>query len=438
MKIVAKFGGSSLAGAEVFKKVKAIVQENKPVVVVPSAPGKSHSKDHKITDLLYMCHQLASHNLNFDEVFIHIETRYKTIVEDLALKISIDQVLTEVKTSIAGGGSRDYCASRGEYMNGLILAEYLGYNFVDSKDIIRIKNGHWDMEETKKLVDEKLANQLPAVVPGFYGSDSEGNIVTFSRGGSDITGSIVSNCLDADLYENWTDVSGFLVADPGIVKNPKPIHRVSYRELRELSYMGAMVLHEEAIFPVRLKQIPIHIRNTNHPEDEGTYIVPELGEKDKNLVTGIAGKKDFMTFTVEKTFLSEELGFFRRLASVFETNHISIAHIPSGMDNVSVIVAESAVAGKEKKIKEEISIYCEPDSIQTSYHMALIAVVGRKMISTKGVSAKIFTALARQGINVRMIIQGASELNIVIGVENEDFEEAIRSIYNAFYKEEKA
>ncbi len=438
MKIVAKFGGSSLAGAEIFKTVKAIVEESKPIVVVPSAPGKSNPKDHKITDLLYMCHQLASHNLNFDEVFIHIEERYKAIVKGLDLNLPIEQVLAEVKNSIAGGGSRDYCASRGEYINGLILAEYLGYHFVDPKEIIRIKNGHWDMEETKRLVDEKLANQLPAVVPGFYGSDSEGNIVTFSRGGSDITGSILSNCLDADLYENWTDVSGFLVADPSVVENPKPIHRVSYRELRELSYMGAKVLHEEAIFPVRLKQIPIHICNTNHPEDEGTYIVPELGEKDKNLVTGIAGKKDFMTFTVEKTFLSEEPGFARRLASVFETNHITIAHIPSGVDNVSVIVSESDVAGKEKKVKEEISIFCKPDSIQTSYHMALIAVVGRKMISTKGVSAKIFTALARRGINVRMIIQGASELNIVIGVENEDFEKAIQSIYDAFFEEGKA
>ncbi len=437
MSIVAKFGGSSLADAPHFQQVKHIIETTKPLVVVPSAPGKAHSKDHKVTELLYMCHQLASHGLNFDEVFDLVSKRYRDLVEILHIDISLDAIFMEVKEAIQNGASRDFTASRGEYINGLILAKYLGYRFIDATDLIRFTpDGTYDPGKTCALVASIITGEEPVVVPGFYGADNSGCIHTFSRGGSDITGAILAACLDAECYENWTDVSGFLVADPHIVPHARPMAKVSYRELRELSYMGAMVLHEEAIFPVREKGIPIHIKNTNAPDDEGTFIVPELGPMSGHQVTGIAGKQGFVVFTVEKTFLSEELGFLRKLLSVFETNNVSIAHIPSGIDHVSVIVKEADVVGKEKKIQEEIAIYCHPEDVKVYRNLALIAVVGRGMISTKGVSAKIFAAMAEHGVNVRMIIQGASELNIIVGVENEDMETAIAAIYSAFDEKE--
>lgn len=433
--IVAKFGGSSLADSKQFEKVKEIIGlDNKRRYIIPSAPGKRHSKDHKITDLLYMCYQLASHGLNFDEVYSIVEKRYEDICKDLNLGINIKEILMEIKDKIRNGASRDYAASRGEYLNGIILSNYIGFEFIDAAELIIFNNkGQFDAEATEKKVESRLAQTFNAVIPGFYGAKSNGDIVTFSRGGSDITGSIIANGIKAQLYENWTDVSGFLMADPRIVKNPKPIETITYKELRELSYMGAPVLHEEAIFPVKRLGIPINIKNTNLPRDKGTMIVDDSSPISLvDTITGIAGKKDFTVISVEKTLMTLEKGFFRKLISVFETNDISIEHMPSSIDSISVIISNLELNSKLEKVLEEIRIYCKPDNIICYPNMALIAVVGRGMIKAKGISAKVFTALANNGVNIRMITQGSSELNIIVGVENSDFENAITSIYDAF------
>ncbi len=437
--LVAKFGGSSLSEGSQFKKVKEIIGEDKErKVIVPSAPGKRFKKDHKVTDLLYMCHQLASHGLNFEDIFKLVKNRYVDICKDLDSTIDIEKILKEVYENIANGASKDYCASRGEYINARILADYIGYEFIDSTEIIHFDNkGKFDEEETKILIDKNKERLINSVVPGFYGANKEGDIICFSRGGSDITGSILADGLGAKLYENWTDVSGFLMADPKIVEDPQPIKTVTYRELRELSYMGAPVLHEEAIFPVREKGIPIHIKNTNHPKDSGTMIVADDYPPEKNIITGIAGKKDFTVISVEKTLMTSDKGFLRKLISVFETNDIQIEHMPSSIDSISVIVSDKELNSKLNKIIEEINIYCNPDNILTSPQMSLIAVVGRGMIKTKGISARVFTALSKNGVNIRMISQGSSELNIIIGVENKDFEGAILAIYNAFKNKEE-
>lgn len=433
--IIAKFGGSSLADSAQFKKVREIVEANDDRrIVVPSAPGKRHKKDHKITDLFYMCHQLGSHGLNFDEVYVLIENRYRSISRELELAVPIDEILSDIKGKIRDGASRDYCASRGEYINGILLAAYLGFEFLDAAEVIAFDdNGQLDETLTRSNIGRSLKDGPKTVVPGFYGAAPDGSVKTFTRGGSDVTGAILADGVEASLYENWTDVSGFLMADPRIVDEPKPIRVVTYKELRELSYMGAPVLHEEAIFPIRRLGIPIHIKNTNRPEDAGTLIVSDQWEeKSEGTITGLAGKKDFTVVTLEKTLMNAEQGFLRKLISVFETNDISIEHVPTGIDSISVIVADQELGSKLKKVKEEIQIYCEPDNIITSSNMALIAVVGRGMIHTKGVSARLFTALAQAGINIRMISQGSSELNIIIGVENSDFEKSIDAIYQAF------
>lgn len=433
--IVAKFGGSSLADSKQFSKVKDIISSNdKRKYIIPSAPGKRHSKDHKVTDLLYMCHQLASHGLGFDEVYSIIEKRYTDICQELGLDININAALNNIKEEIAKGASKDYAASRGEYLNAIILSHYLDFEFIDATELIVFhKNGQFDSERTQEKVQSRLAGASRAIIPGFYGAMQNGEIKTFSRGGSDITGSIIARGIDAELYENWTDVSGFLMADPRIVKNPKPIEKITYKELRELSYMGAPVLHEEAIFPVKKAGIPINIKNTNCPEDSGTMIVNDLSPVSySKTITGIAGKKDFTVISIEKTLMGLEKGFFRKLISVLETNDIAIEHMPSSIDSISLIVSDSELNSKLEKVIEEIRIYCNPDSIICYPNMALIAVVGRGMINTKGISAKVFTALAKSGINVRMITQGSSELNIIVGIENADFEKAIAAIYEAF------
>lgn len=433
--IVAKFGGSSLASGMQFEKVKEIVvSDERRKYIVPSAPGKRDGNDHKVTDLLYMCQQLASHGLNFDEVYTIIENRYLDICKDLELDLEIKEVLSDIKEKIRNGASKDYAASRGEYLNGIILSKYLGFEFVDAKDLIIFnEKGEFDPKTTEERVEKCLRDIPYGVIPGFYGAKENGEIITFSRGGSDITGSIIANGVKASLYENWTDVSGFLMADPRIVEDPRPIEIVTYRELRELSYMGAPVLHEESIFPVRNLRIPINIKNTNAPADKGTMIVDELSPiASVESITGLAGKKDFTVISVEKTLMSMEKGFFRKLISVFETNNISIEHMPSSIDSISIIISNSELNSKLQKIIEEIKIYCKPDNIVCYPNMALIAVVGRGMINTKGISGKIFTSLAQNGVNIRMISQGSSELNIIIGVENADFNKAIRSIYKAF------
>ena len=436
MKVV-KFGGSSLADSIQLKKVRDIILEDDArKYIVVSAPGKGLKNNHKVTDLLAMCHELSDHDLNFNEVYKIIENVYKNIVDDLVLHIDIDSILNEVKEEIEGGASYDFVISRGEFISAQVLASYLGYDFVDAKDLIVFTNGVLDLNKSQENIKTVLSKHERAVIPGFYGVDEEGSVKTFTRGGSDVTGSVIASALDAEMYENFTDVSGFLVVDPKIVKNPHPMGIITYNELRELSYMGAKVLHEEAIFPLRDKNIPINIKNTNAPEEDGTLILSKCDIKNKNILTGISGKKDFTVINLEKVNMNSEKDFFRKLTTVFESNDISIEHMPSSIDSVSVLVADSYIAPKLNKVIEELKIYLNVDSISWERDISLIAVVGRGMINEKGVSSRTFTALAREGVNIKMISQGSSEINIIIGVETKDFEKAIRSIYEEFYKED--
>lgn len=431
--IVTKFGGSSLADSIHFKKVKNILESNpERKYIIPSAPGKSSFKDFKITDLLYLCHSHVKSGIPLDDVFKLISERYKSIVDDLNLNLDLTSYLNIIKTDIENGASVDYTASRGEYLNGIILANYLNIDFIDAKDVIKFnKYGTLNIEETYVALKDKLSNHERAVIPGFYGSNEHGDIVTFSRGGSDITGALVAASINAKLYENWTDVSGFLMADPRIVNNPKKIKTITYGELRELSYMGASVLHEEAVFPVRTSGIPINIRNTNEPENEGTLIVSnEI--KHENTITGIAGKQNFTVLSIEKSMMNSELGFCRKILTILEQNGVSFENMPSGIDTVSVVISDSNLKNKTEIIVEEIKRACNPDSVVVYPNMALIATVGTGMAYTKGVASKIFTALAESDINIRMIDQGSSEINVLVGIENDDFEKGINAIYKAF------
>lgn len=431
--IVTKFGGSSLADSTHFKKVKKIIENNSNrKFVIPSAPGKRFSKDFKITDLLYLCHAHVNSSIPLDDVFQLISDRYNSIVSELNLNLNLDYYLNIIKTDIENGASEDYTASRGEYLNGIILANYLDIDFIDAKDVIKFnKFGSLNINETYSLLKDKLSQHKCAVIPGFYGSDENGEIVTFSRGGSDITGALVAASINAKLYENWTDVSGFLMADPRIVNNPKKIKTITYGELRELSYMGASVLHEEAVFPVKNSGIPINIRNTNEPENEGTLIVKNE-TKHENTITGIAGKQNFTVLSIEKSMMNSELGFCRKVLTVLEQHGVSFENMPSGIDSVSVVISDSNLKNKTEIIVEEIKRCCNPDSVVVYPNMALIATVGNGMAYSKGVAAKIFTALAEANINIRMIDQGSSEINVLVGIENDDFEKGINAIYNAF------
>lgn len=433
--IVTKFGGSSLADANQFKKVKEIISSNpERQYVIPSAPGKRNSKDSKITDLLYLCHAHVSTGIAFDDVFNLIKERYCNIIKDLELNYDITEHLNTIKTDLEEGASSDYAASRGEYLNGLILANYLGFQFVDAKDVIIFNiDGSLDSEATNYALNSKLSKIKNAVIPGFYGADKEGNIITFSRGGSDVTGALVAASINATIYENWTDVSGFLMADPRIVQNPKPISKITYSELRELSYMGASVLHEDAIFPVREIGIPINIKNTNKPQDEGTFIVKDTdGSMKPTTVTGIAGKKDFTVISIAKASMNSELGFCRKLLSILEQHNISFENMPSGIDTVCLVISDSQLKHKKNVIIEEIKRACNPDTIEVHPNLAMIATVGRGMAKQRGTAAKIFTALSNAEINIRMIDQGSSEMNILVGIESDDFEKGISAIYNAF------
>ncbi|NLI60906.1 MAG: aspartate kinase [Clostridiales bacterium] len=432
---VAKFGGSSLADVEQFKKVGSIVMmDEERRYIVPSAPGKRHSSDHKITDLLYLCQEHAQKGVPFGEVFELISTRYLEIVEGLGLSLDLEPILEDIREKILGGYSAEYTASRGEYLNGIILAEFLGYEFVDPADMIFFTQaGAYDAQATKEAVREALSEVERAVIPGFYGSRPDGGIQTFSRGGSDITGAIIAQGVGADLYENWTDVSGFMMADPRIVNNPKPIKEITYKELRELAYMGANVLHEESVFPVRQAGIPINIKNTNDPEAVGTLIVPNGGDSQGNgMITGVAGKKGFTIISIEKAMMNAELGFGRKLLSIIESHGISFEHMPSGIDNISLVIADNELEGKLEEVLEDINQQLKPDSVDVHSSMALVATVGMGMARTPGISGKLFGALGDENINVRMIAQGSGEMNIIIGVENEDFERAIQTIYFAF------
>ncbi len=431
---VLKFGGTSLANAEHFRLVANIVKsdENRRYVVA-SAPGKRFENDIKVTDLLYKCYELASEELDFTEIFEEIKNRYLEIINDLGLDLDLSEVFDKIRNSFLHNSGRDYIASRGEYLNARILASYLGYHFIDAKKCIFFTDdGTFDAEKTNTVLKEYLAKHERVVIPGFYGSMPNGTIKTFSRGGSDITGSIVARAANASLYENWTDVSGFLMADPKCIDNPKVIKTITYKELRELSYMGATVLHEDAIFPVRSAKIPINIRNTNAPEDRGTYIVPETDEIPEYVITGIAGKRGFSTITIEKDMMNSEFGFGRKVLQAIEENGVSFEHFPSGIDTMSIVTGTEAIREKRGNIMASICNAVNPDNIFTEESLALIAIVGRGMVNAKGTAARVFTSLAKSDINVRMIDQGSSELNIIVGVDENDFIPALRAIYNEF------
>ena len=434
MKKVVKFGGSSLASAEQFKKVGNIIMSDPDrKYVIPSAPGKRFTKDTKVTDLLYRCYEAAVSGEDFSETLNQIKERYNEIIQGLGLDLSLDDEFSVIETSFKNKEGKDYAASRGEYLNGIIMAKYLDYEFVDPVNYIFFsENGRLNQEKTYKNLGKKLAKTERAVIPGFYGCGVDGKVQTFSRGGSDVTGSLVAKAIKADLYENWTDVSGFLVTDPRIVKNPEVIESITYRELRELSYMGATVLHEDAIFPVRKEGIPINIKNTNRPEDKGTFIVESTCKKPKFTITGIAGKKGFCSINIEKSMMNSEVGFGRKVLQVFEDQGISFEHVPSGIDTMTVYVHQDEFEEKEQQVIAGIHRAVQPDFVEMESDLALIAVVGRGMKSTRGTAGRIFSALAHANVNVKMIDQGSSELNIIIGVENRDFETAVKAIYDIF------
>lgn len=433
---VLKFGGTSLCDADHFRKVAEIIKSDPARrYVVVSAPGKRFLGDSKITDLLYRCYTIALEDGDISEVFEEIKERYNSIISDLKIELDLTEYFEKIRASLLHSSGRDYIASRGEYLNAMIFAKYIGYNFVDAKKIIFFnEDGTFNADKTNEIVKEYLARYENAVIPGFYGSMPNGTIKTFTRGGSDITGSILARALSASIYENWTDVSGALMADPRIVDNPLPINVVTYKELREMSYMGATVLHEDAIFPVRCSKIPINIRNTNNPEDKGTYIVPSTDEPCPYIITGISGKTGFSTITIEKDMMNSDLGFARKTLQVIEDNGIPFEHFPSGIDTMTIIVSTKALEKSRADVLAGICQNVNPDNIFVEDNLALVAVVGRCMIKAKGTAARVFTSLANANINVRMIDQGSSELNIIIGIDSNDYANAIRSIYSEFVK----
>jgi len=434
MKKVVKFGGSSLANAEQFQKVGDIIRSDESRrYVVPSAPGKRFSADTKVTDLLYTCYDKAEAGEDFTDALTEIKGRFYEIIKGLNLDLSLEEEFRQIEADFKAHAGNEYAASRGEFLNGKVMAAYLGYEFIDSATVIRFdKNGNFDADKTDKLLSKRLQKCERAVIPGFYGGMEDGTVKTFSRGGSDVTGSLVAKAIHADIYENWTDVSGFLVTDPRIVDNPAVIETITYRELRELSYMGATVLHEDAIFPVRKEGIPINIRNTNRPEDKGTFIVESTCRKPKYVITGIAGKKGFCSINIEKSMMNSEIGFGRKILQVFEDQGISFEHVPSGIDTMTVYVHQDEFEEKEQQVIAGIHRAVQPDFVEMESDLALIAVVGRGMKSQRGTAGRVFSALAHAHVNVKMIDQGSSELNIIIGVENRDFETAVKAIYDIF------
>ena len=435
---VAKFGGSSVADGIQLTKTKQIIEQDPDRrYVVVSAPGKRYESDNKITDILYLCKTHIEHNLPYDQLFQVVADRFMAVQINLGVKVDLLRYFDEIRENLKQNPSADYIASRGEYLNAVLVAAFLGYDFVDTKDLIKFDaKGKLLMTETDEAIRAELEKHERAVLPGFYGSLPDGSVKTFSRGGSDITGALVARAMHADVYENWTDVSGFLMADPRIVKNPQQIRKISYKELRELSYMGASVLHEDAIYPARMANVPINIRNTNAPEDPGTMITGEAeaysDEGENRIITGIAGSKDFTVVALYKNMMSSERGFVRRILGILDDYDINFEHLPSGIDTVSVVMSNLAIIGRIDEVLDEFRTRLRPDSIDVFENMALVATVGHGMSFRPGVSAKLFTALAEAGVNIRMIDQGSSEMNIIVGVENKDFETAIRAIYQAF------
>ena len=433
---VVKFGGTSMASAETIKKVCEIIKsDSERKYVIVSAPGKRSKEDKKVTDLLYACAHELNISGDISGIFNEVKIRFKEIVSDLKLDLDIDSVLNEVEKGIYLNRSMEYAASRGEYLSAKILSAYLGFNFIDAKDIIVFdEKDNFDEDKTNSKTKAVLCNIDNAVVPGFYGSDINGTIKTFSRGGSDVTGAIVARAVDADIYENWTDVNGFMCTDPRIVENPQRISQLSYKELRELSYMGANVLHPESIFPLKEAGIPINIKNTFQPKNPGTMILPEvIDDKNGNPITGIAGKKNFAIISIEKSMMNSELGFARKVLTILEEYEISFEHMPSGIDTLSVVVAESELIGKSDVVLQKINHIVKPDHIELHKGIALIATVGHRMAYKPGTAAKLFEALSSAKINVRMIDQGSSELNIIVAVDDVDYEKAIEAIYKKFY-----
>ncbi|MBR1897295.1 MAG: aspartate kinase [Oscillospiraceae bacterium] len=433
---VVKFGGSSLADAGQIKKAAAIIKGDADRrYVVPSAPGKRFKEDIKVTDMLYACYEKASLGENFKEDFAQIKKRYNDIIADLGIELSLDEQFTQIEASLATAG-REYAASRGEYLNGIVIAAYLGYTFIDAAEVIVFsEDGVMQRHETINALRSRLRGVERAVIPGFYGRSLSGVVRTFSRGGSDVTGSLVARAVHAEVYENWTDVSGILVADPRVVEDPIVIPVITYKELRELSYMGFSVLHEDAIFPVRTAGIPINIRNTNAPEDAGTLIVPDsdaASEAILRTITGIAGKKGFCAVNMEKGMMNSEVGFIRDVLDVFAQLNINVEHIPSGIDTLSIIADAASLAGKEEQLLSALRKAVQPEHLELEPDIAMLAVVGRGMRKTRGTAARIFAALAHGRINVKMIDQGSSELNVIVGVNEHDLNQAIRCIYDAF------
>ena len=434
---VLKFGGSSLADAEHFKKVADIVKSDPSRrYVVASAPGKRSDDDEKVTDLLYKCYELTREGEDIDNVFICIIRRYEKIIKDLGMTFSLEKEFHRIKMAILHHAGRDYIASRGEYLNAMVLAAYLGFDFIDAeKGIFSNEDGTFDSEKTNSVLSSILRKHEYAVIPGFYGSMPNGTIKTFTRGGSDFTGSVVARAAGADLYENWTDVSGFLMADPRIVKDPKVIDVITYKELRELSYMGATVLHEDAIFPVRVAGIPTNIKNTNRPNDKGTMIVKDNAVvPGGGIITGIAGKKGFSIIVLEKDMMNAEIGFGKKVLDVLMNNNVPFEHLPSGIDAMSIIVSTEDVKDKKLIIADEITKAVHPDYISIDDGIALVAVVGRNMVNGVGTAYRVFKAAAENGVNIRMIDQGSSEMNIILGIKEEDYQTALQGIYSEFVK----
>ncbi len=430
-RIVCKFGGSSVADAPQFLKIRKILESDpRRGVVVVSAPGRRRKDEAKITDLLYLCHELAQKRVSVNASFALIRDRFLEIEKELGLGSAFAAGLEEFRGQILAGAERDFIASRGEYFSGRLMAEFLGAEFVDPKDCVFFDSAGKLDPRTYSTLGQRLEDASKIfVIPGFYGADAQGRIKTFSRGGSDISGAIAARAANAELYENWTDVSGLLMADPRVVDNPHPLDLVSYREIRELSYMGASVFHDEAIAPVREAGIPINIRNTNRPDDAGTLIVSKLPEITVYDIAGIAGKKNFSMFSVEKAMMNREVGFARRFLGVFESHGVSIEHFPSSIDSMSVVVASEEIGDKTDAIREDIQRLLVPDRLDVEHELSLIAVVGEGMARQVGMAARVFQALASAKANVRIIDQGASEYNIIVGVANADYEKAIRALY---------
>ena len=435
---VCKFGGTSLAdGNNIRRAAEIVLSDPSRKFAVVSAPGKRYSDDVKVTDLLYESFKESRGKDRCGEAFAKIRKRFLSIVAELGLNFDITPILDRTEADIAASGSADFAASRGEYLNARIVAVLLGWEFVDAKDIIFFdEKGAFDEKRSYPLIEARLSAAKHAVIPGFYGTGADGEIKTFSRGGSDISGSIVARAVNADLYENWTDVSGFLACDPRIVQSPEKSEFISFKELRELSYMGANVLHAEAIFPVRKGDIPIKIKNTFRPDDAGTLILPSKKYTPHgNIVTGIAGKKDFTVIFLEKSLMNSEIGFARRALSILERERINFEHMPSGIDTLSLVIESKYLKdGVLDRLIDEMKAELRPDYIRVLEDIALVATVGHGMAKNVGTSARLFAALSDAGVNVRMIDQGSSELNIIVGIDNEDYEKCVRAIYREFFE----